>query len=256
MPWTQARDGNHIYFEVEGSGPPLVFVSGFFGIHTIWRQQVALLKDKYRCVVYDNRGYGLSDKPLPSAASGIAQHAEDMECVVEAANICEPIGLITHSMGGSIATTYSINNPGAVTGIVYTGSYFSGPQLLDLGLTYAAVNSAVSTPQRRVDFFCELGLCAEQSLEAAKWPLYAVQTNIHAMLQTDCTSDYSRIEVPTLVIQCDADPGTPVDPCATELVAALPNSRLSVVQGAHHFPGLVRPHETAELIASHFDATL
>lgn len=57
-----------IYYEIHGSGPTkLVWVMGLGAFRTAWKRQSKYFgherKDKYTCLVYDNRGVGLSDKP-------------------------------------------------------------------------------------------------------------------------------------------------------------------------------------------------
>lgn len=252
MPWATTADRNEIYYEDHGSGPTLVFVSGYFGISDIWRDQLSALSDTFRCIALDNRGYGRSDKPLPNAAASIEQHAADLQCVLDAAGVVAPFGMVTHSMGGNIASTYCLANPGSVVGIAYTGTYVSGQQLQRLGQTLQEFQTRLRTPGDRVGFFSAFGLPDALALEAAKWPLYAMLGNAYALFQCDLDVRHAEIDVPTVVIQGGSDVVTPVDPCATELVAALPNARLEVLEGVNHFPCVEAPEVTTRLIADHF----
>ena len=63
MPWTMTEDAREIYYEDHGVGPVVVFVPGFMGIADIWNSVIALLNDDFRCITYDIRGYGRSEKP-------------------------------------------------------------------------------------------------------------------------------------------------------------------------------------------------
>lgn len=60
------NDGIKIYYEIEGEGPPVVFIHGFAGASEGIRNQtnfVENLKDNYRLILIDCRGHGKSDKP-------------------------------------------------------------------------------------------------------------------------------------------------------------------------------------------------
>ena len=54
----------NIFFEDQGTGRPVVLVHGWPVSHEMWEYQVnALLNAGYRCITYDRRGFGQSDKP-------------------------------------------------------------------------------------------------------------------------------------------------------------------------------------------------
>ncbi|WP_054855801.1 alpha/beta hydrolase [Vulcanisaeta sp. JCM 16161] len=65
MPFTTSKDGTRIYYEVIGSGEPLVLIQGFSWDLTTWHFQWELAY-KFRLVLLDNRSVGLSDKPVDS----------------------------------------------------------------------------------------------------------------------------------------------------------------------------------------------
>ncbi len=52
-----------LYYECEGTGPPLLFISGLGADHHLWAPVVARLKDRYMCITFDNRGIGQSSRP-------------------------------------------------------------------------------------------------------------------------------------------------------------------------------------------------
>ena len=80
MPFLE-RDGARLYYETHGAGPALVFVHGLGGGHLSWWQQVPHFRDRYTCVVFDHRGFGLSTespgKPGPDA------YVDDLAALVD-----------------------------------------------------------------------------------------------------------------------------------------------------------------------------
>ena len=64
MPYADSQ-GVKIHYEAEGQGPPLFLSHGFSMTSEDWREYgyVAGLRDQYRLILVDSRGYGASDKP-------------------------------------------------------------------------------------------------------------------------------------------------------------------------------------------------
>jgi pimeloyl-ACP methyl ester carboxylesterase len=102
MPFA-TNDGVHIYYEREGSGPPLVLQHGFTRSLEGWRDSgyVAALKDAYELVLVDSRGHGRSDKPHDPTAYVPDKRVEDILAVLDDAGIERAI-YWGYSMGGHI----------------------------------------------------------------------------------------------------------------------------------------------------------
>jgi pimeloyl-ACP methyl ester carboxylesterase len=57
-------DGVKLYYEETGSGTPVVFVHEFAGDLRSYEPQVRYFSRRYRCVVYNARGYPSVDAPF------------------------------------------------------------------------------------------------------------------------------------------------------------------------------------------------
>src|SRR6266436_9843104 len=55
------RDGVEIYYEVHGSGPPLLLTHGYSSTSEMWKGQIAALSKHHKLVLWDMRGHGRSD---------------------------------------------------------------------------------------------------------------------------------------------------------------------------------------------------
>lgn len=83
------------------TGPPLLFVHGYFGLAIVYERMMDCLAAKgHRCVAIDLRGHG--DSPLPGKLGRVSIHdyADDVERV--ARELGNPV-IIGHSMGGLLA---------------------------------------------------------------------------------------------------------------------------------------------------------
>src|SRR5262249_18139552 len=81
--------GTRIYYQSEGTGPPLVLQHGFSQSIEDWYEcgYVDALKHDYRLILVDARGHGSSDKPHDPAAYGLDKRAGDVVAVLDAIGI-------------------------------------------------------------------------------------------------------------------------------------------------------------------------
>ena len=87
--------------EQTGSGPPVLLLHGYPSSSYDWRHVIARLPDA-RLTSFDFLGFGLSDKPRSHVYSLLAQ--ADLTQRIAARHEDEPIVLVAHDMGTSVAT--------------------------------------------------------------------------------------------------------------------------------------------------------
>jgi pimeloyl-ACP methyl ester carboxylesterase len=97
-------DGVRIYYEREGSGPPLVLHAGFGATLDLWREggYLAALRAEHELILLDPRGQGRSDKPHDPAAYSYDRRVADVLAVLDAAEV-GPAVFWGYSMGGRVA---------------------------------------------------------------------------------------------------------------------------------------------------------
>lgn len=250
MPWAMSDDSQHIFYEVHGQGPTLVFVPGYMGISDIWHEQVERLSAAFRCVVLDARGYGRSDKPLDLNMYSVEQSAKDVAVVMDAAGIDQPAVLVGHSMGGNIISSFYLQYPERVAGLVYIGTHLSGAQLVSLGLDVETLMSAVTKPADRVAFYTSFGLSPSIAMEAAKWPVHSMLGNAQALINSTVGERYSDVRAPALIIHGEKDVPAPMAVCTPTLLEALPSVTLEVLANVNHFPAVEAPGPVSLLIGN------
>jgi len=54
-------NGITTYYEIHGSGPPLILIYGISLDHNMWQPQISYFSNKYAVITYDIRGHGQSE---------------------------------------------------------------------------------------------------------------------------------------------------------------------------------------------------
>jgi cis-3-alkyl-4-acyloxetan-2-one decarboxylase len=102
-----------------GSGPPVVMVHGNPTWSYYYRSVVLALKDRFRCIVPDHIGCGMSSKPsVESYDYSLKSRIDNLESLLESLNLTEPITLIVHDWGGMIGMGYAVRHPERIGRII------------------------------------------------------------------------------------------------------------------------------------------
>jgi pimeloyl-ACP methyl ester carboxylesterase/predicted glycosyltransferase len=98
------RDGVNLHYEVYGDGPEtMVFVPPWSIIHSrVYKAQIPAFSERFRCIAYDPRGNGKSDRPTEAAAYTVDHYLADLIAVMDATNAGQAI-LVGLSFGGLLA---------------------------------------------------------------------------------------------------------------------------------------------------------
>lgn len=128
MPTTTANSIN-IYYEVNGSGAPLVLISGLGYNLWQWHKMVPGLAEQFQVITFDNRGVGQTDKPAGPYSAGLL--AGDTAALLKALDIPKA-HVMGHSMGGFIAQEMALSYPDMVDKLILASTNFGGPRHLPI----------------------------------------------------------------------------------------------------------------------------
>jgi pimeloyl-ACP methyl ester carboxylesterase len=117
MPYASTDDGVRLYWEEQGSGHPLLLIHEFAGDHRSFAAQVEHFASRYRCIVYDARGYPPSDVPADDAAYSQARAVADAVAVLDAAG-ADRAHVVGVSMGGFCALHLGLRHPDRTSALV------------------------------------------------------------------------------------------------------------------------------------------
>jgi pimeloyl-ACP methyl ester carboxylesterase len=101
-------NGVRLYYELHGSGEPLVLVHGSWGDARSWRLVVPGLAESFRVVVYDRRGHSRSQRP--DSPGSVDEDGDDLAALLEALDLA-PAHVVTNSYGGNIALRLATRRP-------------------------------------------------------------------------------------------------------------------------------------------------
>lgn len=237
-------------YDIQGSGPLVVFLHGIGGNRTNWQEQLVHFGTKCCAVAWDARGYGGSDDPPSPLRFG--DYADDMVRLLDHLR-AERAHLVGLSMGGMIIQDVVGRYPARVATLtlVDTSCGFGGVpsevrqdflarrlEPLERGLTPADIAPSLVTV-----------LVAKQASSAVRERLRAslaalrpepYKQALRAIVTTDFRSVLPRISVPTLVIVGEEDTVTP--PSASEfLVRNIADAVLVKIPAAGHLTNIEQP---------------
>lgn len=223
---------------VEGSGPPLVFITGLGGRADYWRAQVKALAADFTCVTYDHPGIG--DSPPAPRPYSIAGWAEDVLNLAGALDIAR-FAVVGHSTGGAVAQHLAAHSPDRVAAVCLSGTWACADtrfktvftlrhRLLSDGdaKAYDVLGSILTKP---------LVWPEGTTASSGSAPDPAVTLGrIEALLAHDSRTYLHKIVAPTLICSAVDDLLVPVNH-ARELDDAIAHADLKLFDwGGHHFP--------------------
>jgi haloalkane dehalogenase len=119
-------DGLMYHYLDEGTGPTVVMLHGNPSWSFYYRNLVKKLQDRFRCIVPDHIGCGLSDKPDDDCYDyTLPRRVNDLERLLDTLKLAEKITLVVHDWGGMIGMAYAVRHPERISRLVIlnTGAF-------------------------------------------------------------------------------------------------------------------------------------
>lgn len=184
-PRAQGRVWMHYLDEGPKDAPVVVMLHGNPTWSFYWRSLVVALRDKYRCIVPDHLGMGLSDRPQewPYTLANRVAHVRAL-----LANLgIKKFSLVVHDWGGAIGMGVATANPDHVEKIVVTNTAAFLSQ--DIPLSIASVRIPVFGRVAVLRFNAFAGAATVRAVEKplskhAKAGLLAPYSNAHDRIST------------------------------------------------------------------------
>ncbi|SOU05403.1 alpha/beta fold hydrolase [Xanthomonas arboricola] len=126
----EVRPGIAMSYLDEGprDGEVVVMLHGNPSWSYLWRHLVSGLSDRYRCIVPDHIGMGLSDKPddapdaQPRYDYTLQSRVDDLDTLLRHLGITGPVTLAVHDWGGMIGFGWALSHHAQVKRLVITNT--------------------------------------------------------------------------------------------------------------------------------------
>ena len=117
------REGVKIHYDVYGSGAEtMLFVPPWSIVHSrVYKAQVPYFSERLRCITYDGRGNGKSDRPEEVTAYTLDNYVADALAVLDATGTSSAI-IVGLSFGGLIACVLAAHHGERVKAAILVGT--------------------------------------------------------------------------------------------------------------------------------------
>jgi pimeloyl-ACP methyl ester carboxylesterase len=244
-------NNNSLNFIATGKGhTTLVFLHYFGGSSESWSGVITALKNSFRCIAIDLRGFGNS--PVPDEQLSVNDNANDVIDLIHALQLEEYV-LIAHSMGGKIALDVASQRLAGLTSLILIAPSPPTPE--------------PSSHEERINLI--VGFRDRSAIEklimkitALPLPEYLFEETVQTHFKTshvawngwiekgsreDISSLMQNINVPVSIISGASDPNFSTLFLKTEFVKYFSTACFKEIEGGHLLPVEV-PSEVAKFI--------
>lgn len=256
-------NGIKIDYRDEGSGPAVIFIHAFPLNQSIWDDQVAALKQSYRTITLDLRGFGSSD--APAGPYSMEEMAADVRALMTKIGLDDAV-FVGLSMGGYISLAFYRSYPEQVRALVLADTRASADDEEGRERRMRSAERAEREGAQAIAGEMLPMLLAPETIEKNA----ALVARVRAMIESNSPSaiasaqramagrpDSSRLiermNIPVLVIVGSEDSLTKVEE-SKAMSDKIPGSRLRVIEGAGHLSNVERPAEFNRALADFLDA--
>ena len=250
----QDEQSVELYYEVQGTGKPVVLIHGWPLSGRAWEAQLpALVEAGYQVITYDRRGFGQSSKPWNGYDYDTL--AQDLKALMDELDLTDAT-IVGFSMGGGEVARYlgtfgSERISKAVLASAVPPYLFKADDNPDGALAEADIQEFLDgVSGDRIaflnDFTKNFFTPADGKLLVSKpMRLYnrdiasfasakATYDCVKSFSYTDFRDDLKKFDVPTLVIHGDADQIVPFEASGQRSHDMITDSQLHVVEGGPH----------------------
>jgi pimeloyl-ACP methyl ester carboxylesterase len=233
------RNGVKLYYEVHGSGVPVLLTHGYSSSSHMWAGQVAPFSRDYQLITWDMRGHGKTDYPADLGAYSEAETVADMAAILDAVGAKQAVigGL---SLGGYMSLAFHLAHPDRCLALL----------IIDTGPGYKSDEPRAGwnvTAIRRAETFEKNGLPppgtgGAETRTAPHRNAEGLAKAARGMLtQHDARviSSLPRIQVPSIVVVGADD--KPFLAASDYMAAKIPNARKAVIPDAGHAANIDQP---------------
>jgi pimeloyl-ACP methyl ester carboxylesterase len=197
-------NGINLYYEIHGSGRPMVLLHGGLGSGEMFGPTLPALAADHQVVVVDLQGHGRTadiDRPID-----ITLMADDIAALIDHLRLEKP-DLVGYSLGGGVAFWTAVKHPGKVRRLVMASANIRRDAIpADMLAQQAQVNASAAEALRETPMY-ELYQRVAPRPEDFGQLLDKIGTAMSR--DFDFSEELRTIRVPTMIVCADADMAPP-----------------------------------------------
>jgi aminoacrylate hydrolase len=242
--------GSQFHYEISGSGPPLLLVTGLAGVASYWDSNIDELAGHFTVIRYDHRGTGRSVRSEQDYT--IEGLTDDLIGLMDAIGVLRA-NLVGHSTGGAIGQVLAAKFPDRVDRMVLYGSWSTlCPQMAlcmemrlrllhghGLHMYHKASPLFLYPPRFVCDEWERIEADLVQAIANSTTPSI-LEARIAAVTGFNGTPYLPHISCPTLVLVARDDVLTPVN-ASEELARRIADATLQVLAYGAHAASVCEP---------------
>lgn len=193
-------NGLNMYYEIHGTGQPLVLIHGGLGTTGMFGEIMPALSGNREVITVDLQGHGRTadiDRPMSFKAS-----ADDIVALMRYLKI-EKADVMGYSLGGGVALRTAIEHPDAVRKLVVVSAPFRRdgwyPEIVT-GMTSFDARTAEQLKQTPM-----YQAYKQVAPRPEEWSKFVTELGAWARHDYDWSSDVAKIKLPMLLAFGDAD---------------------------------------------------
>jgi aminoacrylate hydrolase len=230
--------------EERGSGPAFLFIPGLVGLLNAWEFQMAEFSKRYRCISFDHRGAGDSDKPKDAYATELI--ARDAIALLDTLGI-DKAHVAGTSTGGCVLQNLAIDHPERLDCCIFSNTWVKADEYITrvqmtrkrIALAYGPeeyvkVSSLFTNGAMQFRYDLDKVMQLEQRALATVAPAEVLAGRLDMTLKHDRTADLHRIRKPSLIVGTRDDATVPFYQ-SQDLHKAVAGSRLVIVEEGGHY---------------------
>jgi len=231
-------------YEERGEGPAFLFIPGLVGLLNAWEFQMAAFSQRYRCIAFDHRGTGDSDKPADSYST--AAIAEDAVALLDRLGI-DRAHVAGTSTGGCVLQNLAIDYPDRLNACVFSNTWVKADEYITrvqmtrkrIALAYGPeeyVKVSSLFTNGAMQFRYDLDKVMELEARALRTvaPREVLAGRLDMTLSHDRTADLHRVRNPALIVGTRDDATVPFYQ-SEDLHRAIAGSKLVIVEEGGHY---------------------
>jgi 3-oxoadipate enol-lactonase len=244
-----------LHHEVRGSAdaPVVVFANSLGTDFRIWNEVVRTLTDRYRVVLYDKRGHGLSEAtPAPYRMD---DHINDLSALLAHLGIQEA-AVVGLSVGGVIAQGLAAKRPALVKALVLcdTAHKIGTAEMWNARIDAVTSNGIASMRDAIMERWFTPAYRVPENADFVGYTAMLTRTTVDgyagtcaALRDADFTETTRALTMPVLCIVGDQDGSTPPE-LVRSTAELIGSARFEIITNAGHIPCVEQPEATARLL--------